>query len=65
MAALRFLALRLLSSVLQTVCSCYAVISACGTGQQWQHALGTLTMMLQTAVLPKVISYSAVINARE
>ena len=48
--------------------SCSAVISACGIGQHWQQDLVTLTVMLQTAVLPSVLSYSAVtagINASE
>ena len=56
------------ASVLPNVISCSAVISACGTGQHWQQALVTLTVMRQTAVLPSVISYSAVtavINASE
>ena len=44
------------ASVLPNVISCSAVISACGTGQHWQQALVTLTMMLQAAVLPSVIS---------
>ena len=56
------------ASVLPNDISCSAVISACGIGQHWQQDLVTLTVMLQTAVLPSVISCSAVtavINASE
>ena len=50
---------------LPNVISCSAVVSACGIGLLCQQALDTLTVMLQTEVLPNVISYSAGINAFE
>ena len=40
-----------------------AAISDRGMGEQWQQALGLLTVMQQADLVPCVISYSAAISA--
>jgi pentatricopeptide repeat domain-containing protein 1 len=42
-----------------------AAISVCEKGQQWQQAVGSLTVMHQSGLLPNVNTYSAAISACE